>query len=180
MSENMDSDEHIQRLYNQTKNLKSPADLDSIILGKIRALDEEPAPISSEKSWIYLPIAASILLAVFLQFNSSDSQEQYKPIETVQLPAKKQPAPEQKNAGRNQLPETFFLPHEDINSKIVPACNGELVEPESIMDNLTAPNKSESKGKKSNLPIKPIYPNNISKKSPSCDSVSGTVFKKRP
>jgi hypothetical protein len=177
----MNSDEHIQHLYNQTKNLKSPADLDSMILGKIRALDEEPAPISSEKSWIYLPIAASILLAVFLQFNSADTPEQqHKPIETVQLPTEKQPAPEQKNADRNQLPETFFLPHEDINSKIVPACNGELAEPESIMDNLTAPNKPESKGKKSNLPIKPIYPNNVSRKSPACDSVSGTVFKKCP
>ncbi len=180
MSDKMVSDDKIQHLYNKTKSLQSPAELDSLILGKIRSLEEEPAPAAFEKYWIYLPIAASILLAVFLQFNGSDTtvRQHSQPIETAQLPVKKGSVPKQRNADKNQLPEMFFAPHEDINSKIVPACNGELIEPENLLDKLSAPRNPKATGKTSNLPIKPIYPNSTGKKSPACDSVSGTVFKK--
>lgn len=181
VSNKMNSDEKIQHLYHKTKNLQSPTDLDNLILGKIRMLEEEPAAIPPEKPWIYLPIAASILLAIFLQFKGSGTirQPTDKPIEIVKIPAEKQLVIKQRNAEKNQLPETFFLPNEDINSKIVPACNGELIEPETVINKLTIPNKPETKGKSSDLPIKLIYPNNANKKTPACDRVSGTVFKKR-
>jgi len=49
MNENISSDEQIQRIYNNTKNLRSPTGLDDMILGKIRALEEEPAPAANDK-----------------------------------------------------------------------------------------------------------------------------------
>ena len=62
MNENISSDEQIQRIYNNTKNLRSPTGLDDMILGKIRALEEEPAPAANDKWWVYGSIAASIFL----------------------------------------------------------------------------------------------------------------------
>ena len=205
MMDKMNSDQKIQQLYNQTKDLTSPTELDDLILGKIQALDEEPAGVRANK-WIYLPIAASVLLAVFLQFRGGDDIDtrfdthffdagdpvskwtlfpsleltNNKPIEVVQVPTKKIAPKPQKNANKNQLPETFLLPNEDINRKIVPACNGRLIEPENMMDKLTAPKKQGAKGKGSGLPIESLYKNNANKKSPACDSVSGVVFKKQP
>ena len=167
MSENMNSDEHIQLLYNKTKNLKSPTDLDSMILRKIREPDEKSGSISTEKSWVYLPIAASILVAVFLQFKGESSNEKplEKPVEIVQLPVEKKSTHNQKSANKNQLPEIFFLPNENINSKIAPACNGEFIEPDSVIDQLIAP-KSGAKRRSSNIPFEPIYPNNAIKNNP--------------
>lgn len=174
MSKNINPDEHIQRIYNKTKNLKSPSELDDLILGKIRHLEDEPITASADSSWIYLPIAASILLAVFLQFKSSGETEPFnESIETAQLPTKNKPISKQENIERNKLPEMFFIPHEDINSKIVPACDGQFLDPDGVVDQLIAPDS-----KSSDLPIRLIYPNDISKEAPECDRVSKQIFKK--
>jgi len=179
MSEKMNSDDKIQQLYNKTKTLKSPADLDSLILGKIRELEQPPIPADSKKQWIYLPIAASILLAVFLQFKTVDRSEinPVKTVEIAQLPIKSNAVPKAKNANKNQLPEMFFIPKNDFNRKVVPACNGQLVEPDGVVDKLLIPKEQESEGKESNIPIKPLYSNKSAKKIPACDSVSKQIFK---
>jgi hypothetical protein len=179
MSEHSHSDQKIQTLYDKTKNLKSPIDLDEMILEKIRRLEEDPTLTKSKSAWFYLPIAASVLLAIFLQFKGESAKEGLlkNSIEIAKLPTNNGTVPKQNNAKRNQLPNIFFAPQENISEKIVPACNGVLVEPESITNKLIKPNDS-SAAKPSNLPIELIYPNKSGDKSPACDSVSSQIFKK--
>lgn len=180
MSNNISSDEKIQSVYNQTKHLRSPADLDNIILGRIRALEEEPIPISSKKLGIYLPLAASILLMLLLQFRSIDKpmSQMQKPIETAQLPVEKKSSVKPSNKHRRQLPELYFLPTEDINNKVVRACTAGLVSPEERIEALNKQKKPVTKDKPSSIPIQQIYPNDPSKTSPKYDSVCRQIFKK--
>lgn len=94
MTDNMHAEQQLQRLYNQTKNQRSPVDLDELILGKVRVLEEKPVPVTSEKLWVYLPIAASLLLVFLLQSHGGDKTENrlQKPLEVVQLPIEKKRA----------------------------------------------------------------------------------------
>lgn len=180
MSDKTDKQQQIQDIYNKTKNLKSPSELDHFILGKIRSGNEQIEESISNKSWLYLPVAASVILAVFLQLKPTDSPESLprQPVKIVQLPNKKNAISIPEKNNRNQLPDIFFLPQEDINSKIVPACNGQLIEPESLVEKLPSSKLVKPKNKKSELPIKLIYPNNTTNNSPSCDKISNQVFKK--
>lgn len=178
MSEHMSSDEQIQSLYNQTKNLRSPTDLDNIILGKIHTLEEEPTPVLAEKLWIYLPIAASILLVVLLQFRGMDKSVNQTQIEIAQLPIEKKLPAKLKNRQKRQLPELFFLPTEDINNKVVRACTAGLVTPEERIATLNKQQKTAHKDKTSNIPVHPIYPNDTNNKNPEYDSVCRQIFKK--
>lgn len=177
MSDYMSSDEKIQSLFNKSKNLRSPTELDDIILGKIRAIDEETASVAGDKRWLYIPIAASILLGVLLQFNRTDNSlnQLRKPVEIAHI-AKKKPT-QLKKSQRRQLPELFFLPTEDINNKVVRACTGGLVTPEERIAILNKGQKGESNKKASDIPLQQMYPNDVNKNKPKCDGVSSQVFK---
>jgi len=177
MNDNMNSDEKIQHIYNATKHISSPADLDNLILGKVRALEEQTVIASSKKSWVYLPIAASILLAVIFQIQGGSDRgiPLDKPIEIVQLPIDEPIIAKQNNKRKNQLPKVLILPSENINSKILPACTGELIEPENE-DDLTNLEQSIIDQKTSDLPIQLIYPNKRGKQDTT--SVSRQIFKK--
>lgn len=177
MNENISSDEQIQRIYNNTKNLRSPTGLDDMILGKIRALEEEPAPAANDKWWVYGSIAASIFLMFMLQFQGEDTIEieRQQPIEMAQLPVEEKEPPKLKEMKKQQLPQLFFQRTEDINGKIVRACNGTLAEPEENQNTLETTKKSNNK--RSVLPIKLIYPNDAAKKTPDCERVSSEIFK---
>ncbi len=180
MSNDFSSNEQIQRLYNSTKNLKSPSELDTLILDKIRAIEEQPLPIVTNKWNVYLPIAASVLVVVLWQFNNEDEQEKQfiQPIETVQLPIIKESQPKSEEKERNQLPEMFFLPTEDIKNKVVSACTAKLAIPGEVLKKQDASEISNVKEKKSNIPIKLIYPYDAKSKTPECNSVSSQILKK--
>ena len=177
MSDSINSDGKIQRLYNTTKNLKSPTELDTLILDKIRMIEEQPLPITPHKWNVYLPIAASVLVVVLWQFNNGDEQEKQfiKPIETVQLPISKESKLKLEEKGKNQLPEIFFLPTEDIKNKIVSACTAKLAIPGEEQDSAEISNTKE---KKSSIPIKLIYPYDATGKMPECNSISNQILKK--
>lgn len=179
MNDNMNADEKIRCLYNKTKDVKSPSELDDIILGKIRAIEEQPV-ISSRNEWHSIAIAASLLVVVFIQLKGTGDETEgmiKKPVEIAELPVKNELVAEQKNRNKNQLPEMFFLPHEDINAKIVPACTGDLVVPEDNQNTLDVINSVKAKPKVSRLPIKPIYPQDNYQAPLPCDSVSSQILK---
>ena len=163
------SDKQIQQLYNKTKEINSPPDLDALILGKVRQLEEPVIVVESIKKWGYFAVAASILFVVLLQLKDGDNRE--KSVEIAKIPNKPKIAP------RNQLPDLFLLPHQNINNKVVPACTAELITPEERLGLIRKPKKPNSKQKPSKIPIQPMYPTNGTKKNPSCDSVSGRLFK---
>lgn len=165
----------IQRIYNRTKfQDASPKDLDDLILEKMRTLDNKPQPIWYKKSEVYIPIAASILLLAIFQPSRVEKTDQM-PIEIVKTLPDNKPTTPVINANRNKLPDIFLKPQKDISNKVVPACTGNLVVPEVKMD-LIEKNTAD-KSKRSNLPMKPIYPYDKTKSSPNCDSVSSQILK---
>ena len=177
MNDHMSSDEQIQRIYNKTQTLRSPTGLDDMILGKIRALEEEPAPAANDKWWLYIPVAASILLMLMLQFQDKDNIEigAQQPVEMAQLPVEEKAPAKFKEMQKQQLPQLFFQRTEDINGKIVRACNGKLAEPEENQLPLKTGNTSNNKP--SDIPIQPIYPNDATKKSAQYNRVCDDIFR---
>lgn len=76
------------------------------------------------------------------------------------------------------MPELFFLPSEDINNKVVRACNGILAIPgkDSEVTVLEGVDKEGTKEKTSDLPIRLIYPNDLRYKTPECQQISNQIF----
>ncbi len=179
MSDNLHSDEQIQQIYNATKNLESPTELDSLILNRVRSIEEQPTPLATRQLKIYLPIAASVLIIIFLQFKTVGSGNQItEPIEIVQPPIAKKSLSKPKNAQRNRLPNSDFLPFEGINKKVLPACTANFPSPEENFKNLNTKKESDVKAKQSDIPLGSIYSGDATNPYPKSDSVSKEILKK--